>query len=77
MPILGIKYSPQNQHIVNSIVIYLINFIIYIMLSIFAAGVVGYYVGLYTLLWSQLYTPHIKKIKDKPVPDNYLKYDEL
>jgi len=47
------------------------------MLGIFVAGVVGYYVGLYTLLWSQLYTPHIKRIKDKPVPDNYLKYNEL
>tara|TARA_B000000475_G_scaffold268494_1_gene261049 strand:+ start:424 stop:567 length:144 start_codon:yes stop_codon:yes gene_type:complete len=47
------------------------------MIGVFAAGVVGYYVGLYTFLWSQLYTPYKKRIKDKNVPDNYLKYDEL
>ncbi len=34
------------------------------MIGMFAAGVVGYYIGLYTFLWSQLYTPH-KRIKDK------------
>ena len=56
--------------------LYLINFIIYIMIGMFAAGVVGYYIGLYTFLWSQLYTPH-KRIKDKIVPDNLLKYKQL
>ena len=35
------------------------------MIGVFAAGVVGYYVGLYTFLWSQLYTPYKKRIKDK------------
>ncbi|MDB4349799.1 hypothetical protein OAA99_02460 [Omnitrophica bacterium] len=46
------------------------------MIGMFAAGVVGYYIGLYTFLWSQLYTPH-KRIKDKIVPDNFLKYKQL
>ena len=39
-------------------------------------GVVGYYVGLYTFLWSQLYTPQ-RRIKDKIVPDDLLKYKQL
>jgi len=46
------------------------------MIGVFAAGVVGYYIGIYTFLWSQLYTSH-KRIKDKIVPDNLLKYKQL
>tara|TARA_B100000575_G_scaffold294536_1_gene311275 strand:+ start:38823 stop:38963 length:141 start_codon:yes stop_codon:yes gene_type:complete len=46
------------------------------MIGMFITGVVGYYIGLYTFLWSQLYTPQ-KRIKDKIVPDNLLKYKQL
>ena len=42
----------------------------------FVAGVVGYYAGLYTLLWSQLSTPH-KTIKNKITPNEDLKYKQL
>jgi hypothetical protein len=46
------------------------------MIGIFVAGVVGYYVGVYTFLWSQLY--HTRRtIKDKIAPDNFLKYKQL
>ena len=46
------------------------------MLSTIFAGLVGYYAGLYTYLWSQLYSPQ-KKIKDKNNLDNNLKYKQL
>ena len=47
------------------------------MLSAIVAGVVGYYAGLYTFLWSQLYS-HPKKINNKIEPkDNNLKYKQL
>lgn len=47
------------------------------MIGIFVAGIVGYYAGLYSFLWTQLYTPHKNFIKKKKVSTNYLKYDEL
>ena len=39
-------------------------------------GVVGYYVGLYTYLWTQLYTPQ-RRIKDQIVPNDLIKYKQL
>jgi len=46
------------------------------MIGMLITGVVGYYVGLYTFLWSQLYSPQ-RRIKDKIVPDDLLKYKQL
>ena len=46
------------------------------MIGMLVASVVGYYAGLYTFLWSQLTTSH-KRIKDKIVPDNLIKYKQL
>lgn len=46
------------------------------MLGMLVASVVGYYAGLYTFLWSQLYKPRTT-IKDKIVPDNLIKYKQL
>ena len=40
------------------------------------AGVVGYYAGIYSFLWSQLDMPQ-RRIKNKIVPDNLIKYKQL
>ena len=46
------------------------------MFGMLITGVVGYYIGLYTFLWSQLYSPQ-RRIKDKIVPDDLFKYKQL
>jgi hypothetical protein len=46
------------------------------MLGMLVAGVVGYYAGIYSFLWSQLYMPQ-RRIKNKIVPDNLIKYKQL
>lgn len=46
------------------------------MLSTILAGLMGYYAGLYTYLWSQLYSPQ-RRIKDKVASNDYLKYKQL
>jgi len=46
------------------------------MFGILVVGVVGYYVGLYSFLWVQLYSSN-QLITDKIVPRNLLKYKQL
>ena len=45
------------------------------MFGILVAGVVGYYAGLYTFLWSQL-APNQYSTKNEVNPTNYLKYED-
>ena len=47
------------------------------MFGILVAGVVGYYAGLYTFLWSQLTTTNHLLIKNQVKPDNLIKYKQL